>query len=727
MCYQPDHQIFDTSFDLARVLVIIPVRNEEVTIAAVLKDLRDFGLTKIRVVDNGSSDRSGAIAAEAGAEVLFESKAGYGQACWRGLQNIPGEIEWILFCDGDGSDDLSCLPNFFSLGNQYDLILGDRRATTQGKAIMTPVQHFGNGLASWLINLGWGHKYHDLGPLRLIRKSSLEQISMQDRGFGWTVEMQVRAIEEGLKICELPVNYRRRQGGKSKISGTISGSIQAGTIILTTLGKLYLSQSRVKSQESRVKSQELNSGRNLTWLWLSVLFLLIGAVMIAPYGDFRQPENVLRFGYGIAVMCLGFIFSWRVKSLSLWWFWLLAIATRLVVLPMYPGDDIWRYIWEGYIQTQGFSPYDFAPNAPELIPYRTEWWSQIVKPAVTAIYPPITQLGFRALAMISPNVFLFKSSFAIADLLTCWLLTKKFSYGQTILYAWNPLVIYCFAGGGHYDSWFILPLVAAWLWWERARGTGRQGDKGDEGDKEDKETREIRGRGDKETRERDHPQLDVAKKISEKIFISALLVGISVAVKWVSLPILGFLGWTTWRKINFKTAIIVAICGIVPISLTALSFCSADACSLIPTSSTFVSHGRSAEFLPHLLAKVWHESIKTNSIFALPLVLVTLVLLGTARNFQRFALGFFASLLIISPIIHGWYFTWIIPFAIGTKNWGVRLVSISAFIYFVLPYRLALSDRNWNLTDTETWLLWLPFIVGYGWSLWRSLSSTKSD
>jgi hypothetical protein len=470
-----------------------------------------------------------------------------------------------------------------------------------------------------------------------------------------------------------------------------------------------------------------------------MLFLLIGAVMIAPYGDFRLAENALRFGYGIAVMCLGFIFTWKVKSLSVWWFWLVAIATRLVVLLMYPGDDIWRYIWEGYIQTQGFSPYDFAPNAPELIPYRTEWWSQIVKPAVTAIYPPITQLGFRALATISPNVFLFKSSFAIADLLTCWLLTKRFSYGQTILYAWNPLVIYCFAGGGHYDSWFILPLVAAWLWWETARVQGRQGDKGDKGDKGTRETRETRGQerqGDRETgrqgrlgrlgrqgdRGRDYQKLNVAKNTRGKIFISALLVGISVAVKWVSLPILGFLSWTTWRKINFQTAIIVAICGIVPISLTALSFCSADTCSLIPTSSTFVSHGRSAEFLPHLLAKVWHGSIKTNSIFALPLGLATVLLLGIARNFQQFALGFFASLLIISPIIHAWYFTWIIPFAVGTKNWGVRLVSISALIYFVLPYRLALGDRNWNLTDTETWLLWLPFIVGYGWSLWRSQS-----
>lgn len=225
----------------------------------------------------------------------------------------------------------------------------------------------------------------------------------------------------------------------------------------------------------------------------------------------------------------------------------------------------------------------------------------------------------------------------------------------------------------------------------------------------------------------DHKKLNTVKDTNGKIFISALLVGISIAVKWVSLPILGFLSWTTWRKINLKTAVIIAICGIVPISLTALSFCNADSCSLIPTSSTFVSHGRSAEFLPHLLAKVWLDSIKTNSIFALPLGLSALVLLIRVRNIQQFVLGFFASLFIISPIIHAWYLTWIIPFAVGTKNWGIRLVSISAFVYFVLPYRQALGDRNWNLTDTETWLLWLPFIVGYVWSIWRSQSKSHRD
>ncbi|MDA0269355.1 MAG: glycosyltransferase family 2 protein, partial [Cyanobacteria bacterium] len=224
---------------LDKILVVIPALNEAATIGDVIRSLQAVGLYRIRVVDNGSDDRTAAIALGTGVEVVNEPIPGYGQACWRGLQGIDSEIEWILFCDADGSDDLSQLPQLLAQRDDHDFILGNRRGTQPGRAHLTPVQNFGNGLASALIAWGWGHRYHDLGPLRLIRRQALEQMQMGDRGFGWTVEMQARAVEYALRICELPVNYRPRQGGQSKISGTLSGSFKAGVIILTTLAKLY--------------------------------------------------------------------------------------------------------------------------------------------------------------------------------------------------------------------------------------------------------------------------------------------------------------------------------------------------------------------------------------------------------------------------------------------------------------------------------------------------------
>ncbi|EAW34964.1 glycosyltransferase family 2 protein [Lyngbya sp. PCC 8106] len=667
------------SLDLDRVIVIIPVLNEEATIAKVIKSLKQLNLTQIRVVDNGSIDHSVAEAKQAGAEVVIEPQPGYGRACWRGLQQLPSDIEWILFCDGDGSDDLSELPQFFT-DKTTDFILGNRRATSQGQTAMTPVQNFGNGLATFLIHLGWGYRYYDLGPLRLIRRSALESIQMQDRGFGWTVEMQARAVELGLSIREIPVNYHHRQGGKSKISGTLSGSLKAGTIILTTLGKLYSKRllKNTKKDKFLVNDPVLKV--------LSSLLLILGCIWIIPTGDFRQVGAVPQFWIGITMMSLGFILSWGIECISGIWFWAIAILSRLLLLPMYPGDDVWRYLWEGYIQNLGFNPYLLPPNSPELIPYHTAWWSLINHLDHAAIYPPLTQLGLRILAAIYPSVLLFKIAFVGADLGICWLLSRRFSYAKILLYAWNPLIIYTFAGGAHYDSWFILPLVAGYL-------------------------------------------ISNHKNTSW----TAALIGISIAIKWMSLPILGLFAWLQLPR--FKSAIMVLLLGTLPFILSAVPFCSTASCPIIPTGSTFVNNGRSAEFFPYILDLFWQPETPTNSIYIIPLVLVLiggLLYFQSRKNKLSSSLSspsndllylsefYLISLLIFSPIIHAWYFTWLVPFAVISRNLGTRLVSISAFIYFVLQHRKALGDLSWYLTLNERLLMWLPFILGCLWMVFKS-------
>ena len=219
-------------------LVLIPALNEQSTIQPVIADLRSHGFRRIRVIDNGSIDATISRARFGGAEVISEPRRGYGRACWTGLQNLPADIEWILFCDADGSSDLRDLERLLSATTTSDLVLGNRSNNSANRAAMTMAQNFGNALATTLIRWGWGHRYADLGPLRLIRRNALERIAMKDRGFGWTAEMQVRSLEIGLRICEVPVRYGRRRGGRSKISGTITGTLRAGAVIVLTIGKL---------------------------------------------------------------------------------------------------------------------------------------------------------------------------------------------------------------------------------------------------------------------------------------------------------------------------------------------------------------------------------------------------------------------------------------------------------------------------------------------------------
>ncbi len=230
---------------LEGVQVIIPALDEEATIGAVVAGLRGLGLRRVRVVENGSRDRTAEVARAAGAEVLIEPRRGYGQACWTGAQGLAPEVAWLLFVDADGSDDLADVARLLAAADAgADFVLGDRRARPEARAVMTPVQNFGNALATTLIRLGWGHAYHDLGPLRLVRRSLFEAARMEDRGFGWTIELQVRAVELRARIVELPVGYGRRKGGRSKISGTIRGSVRAGAIILATIGRLYWRRTR---------------------------------------------------------------------------------------------------------------------------------------------------------------------------------------------------------------------------------------------------------------------------------------------------------------------------------------------------------------------------------------------------------------------------------------------------------------------------------------------------
>jgi len=227
-----------TAVSIDDILVVIPALNEAASIASVIDRLRKQGIQSIRVVDNGSADGTIAVAQHAGVEVLAEPVRGYGMACWRGLQDLPPDTAWILFCDADGCDDIEALSQFVQRAQAgVLLVIGNRLADPQSRRNLTLPQRFGNRLATTLIRWIWGATYTDLGPLRLVNRTLLDQIAMQDRGFGWTVEMQIRAAQLRAPSAEVAVAYHPRQHGKSKISGTVRGVIMAGSIILGTIAK----------------------------------------------------------------------------------------------------------------------------------------------------------------------------------------------------------------------------------------------------------------------------------------------------------------------------------------------------------------------------------------------------------------------------------------------------------------------------------------------------------
>ena len=216
--------------------VVIPAWNEEASLPLVLADIPKEAVREVVVVDNGSTDRTARVAREAGATVVEEPRRGYGRACLSGLallraRPVPPEV--VVFLDADHSDHPEEIPSILApiLERRADLVIGSRVLGRRERGALLPQARAGNFVAAALIRLLYGLQVTDLGPFRAIRWEALERLAMADTNFGWTVEMQVKAARAGLTVVEVPVSYRRRTG-RSKITGTLSGTFRAGAKIL---------------------------------------------------------------------------------------------------------------------------------------------------------------------------------------------------------------------------------------------------------------------------------------------------------------------------------------------------------------------------------------------------------------------------------------------------------------------------------------------------------------
>jgi len=239
------------------VVAVIPARDEALSVGGVIDDIKALSNEKgisvfdrILVCDNASVDGTASIASTHGAEVIYQSQAGYGIACLTALSLIE-HTDIVVFIDADASLQIDeSIALLDAIEDGADLVIGAREPALQQAGSMTPPQRFGNLLASLLIRIIWQKSVSDLGPFRAIRFSSLQQLQMQDRSFGWTVEMQVKAIQHGMSMVEVPVHYRRRTG-RSKISGTVRGVVGAGIGIFSTIFRLAVRPVKLPLQADR--------------------------------------------------------------------------------------------------------------------------------------------------------------------------------------------------------------------------------------------------------------------------------------------------------------------------------------------------------------------------------------------------------------------------------------------------------------------------------------------
>ncbi len=399
------------------------------------------------------------------------------------------------------------------------------------------------------------------------------------------------------------------------------------------------------------------------------LLLASGAALLGAHGDFDRQGQAPFFLSGLAVMFAGYLLAVRSPHFSPWLLWTVAAGLRLALLPMAPSDDLYRFVWEGRVVAHHGSPYLSAPDSPDLAPLRDELWKKVEFPDTTTIYPPLAEALFAIPAAFGGGLLAFKLVFAIADLLLCALLVRSFGRERALLYAWNPLAIYVFAGGGHYDSLFLLPLGLAWLAWNRAS--------------------------------------------SNRHSTSAWL-GAAIAIKWVAFPLLAWTTWRTLRSRGFTSAATALAAGAAPLLGSWMAACLWTGhwtLRLAPLS--FIRYARSAEFIPAIVAALFPSTELLNQLYIAPVLFAWIVVGLRARRFDDAAEWFFFTLFLLSPMLHAWYFVWLLPFAVFTRNPGTVALTVTGSLYFWVYYRVLQPGGEWTFTWPERLIIWLPFIAGF--------------
>jgi len=424
-------------------------------------------------------------------------------------------------------------------------------------------------------------------------------------------------------------------------------------------------------------------------LWLALLAEILLLAALHRFDDWRYADMPIKFVEtavlcGITFFAAASFFSQVASSRRAGMiFWVGAILLRMVALPLEPGDDLWRYQWEGKVQNAGFNPYVFAPNDEKLVPVRTEFanWSQINHRDYSAIYPPGTELLFAALSRFGAGLLAYKLLFAAADLAAIAILLRLIGastrFADAVWYAWNPLVVYSFAGAAHFDSLMILPLLVAMLWFVRA--TVR---------------REMR-----------------------YAILGAIALGLAISIKLVPILLLPLLAFALGRR-----AIALGISLGIPAVLS-LPF-GVPQVAIWESLGRFIYVTRLNDMFWWIIEDtVWPNPHQKNYHYNVIIIVGVLVVsVFFIRNWKRGTLWVMGTALFLSPVLHPWYCTWVLPLAAWRRVDAWQVLSVTVFAYYLF-WDERLFMLPWH---SEPWLrgfIFIPPVVAALLAFRRQLSA----
>ena len=412
--------------------------------------------------------------------------------------------------------------------------------------------------------------------------------------------------------------------------------------------------------------------RPRAWACLAAcLTLLALLVALALDGDLARPGVPWRFfvllsAAGLAYLAAVPLFGSVPARFRPRLFWSVTIATKLAVLWMAPGDDIWRYMWEGHIQHSGLNPYLLAPDSPRLESLRTAWWEHVNHRHWAAIYPPGAELAFRLMTQWGAAVAIFKCSFLALDLGTVYMLLRMHvgpaRHRDTAWYAWCPLVAAMFAGAAHFDSMLVFLLTAALWALHRADPMNRQ------------------------------------RPSWPWLLLSGLALGAAISVKVIPallLPLLVF-------HLRGRFVALLPGLAIPPLLALAYGFPQVD---ILANLRDFANVTRTNDFLWWAVEPLWPNPGEKNLGYNLAIAGWTALAGWVFRHhWRRGALWVLGGALVLSPVVHAWYLTWVLPLAAWRRAHAWFILSVSMSVYFLL-YQKTIYEEQWTMEPG--WRLWL--------------------
>ena len=420
----------------------------------------------------------------------------------------------------------------------------------------------------------------------------------------------------------------------------------------------------------------------LLFLLAGFLFLF-GCYRMAKAGLPEDAENVSEFLIGAGIASFGFFLSWfngkRWTGLML----AIAVVSRLLFMPLPASEDLTRRMWEGEVLDLNYNPYQVAPDAEELKPLRDGDWERIRGKSETSTQSPFSLAIFRLGAAMGFNEWGLKAIFVVCDFWICIMLAMRYGAKKAVLYAWNPLVAYCVAGGGHMESLLLLPALSGFLIWDA--WVDRKGG-----------AVVIKTNG------------GLGGGLGQMVSFAAFLIGIAAAMNLIFLPIIIWMAWQLLSKSGLKAGLAILLVGLIPLlafSGWGLLSLEVDLASLLPYS--FEPREDSLSLLPGLLDGLGLE-VKSIYFFWAALI-VSFLLMFRNESLGRYANLYIGTSLLLGVAVYPWHFLWLAPFALGIGHLGFRLVSISVFFYFLGVGELGSSLV---LGPWQSAALWAPFTIG---------------